>query len=217
MKSSIDRAGEPAQPLVPRNREFCAGRAGRGREALGEGGVYHDRCRSGPWGEAGSSLQGRTPSVGPRPSSLAPPQGGLCIPQPNGKNELVTLAGTRCPSLPPCQGLLPLMSWGICLAHLPSLRLPTPQASAAGGNSPRAWQRSISLTGEPAQGKTSPCPASTPSSSGSSQATNHRQGNTVSPRPRPVKGLPAPRSHSRAGRHGASARSWPAPNPSVSF
>lgn len=35
MKSSIDHAGEPAQPWVPGNREFSAGRAARReREAL---------------------------------------------------------------------------------------------------------------------------------------------------------------------------------------
>lgn len=46
------------------------------------------------------------------------------------------------------------------------------------------------------QGPYSP---STFSFSGSSQATNHRQERTVSPLPGWVKGLPAPRSHGRAG------------------
>lgn len=71
--------------------------------------------------------------------------------------------------------------------------------------------------GESAQGKTSPCPPSTPSFSGSSQAANHRRGRTVSPQPRLGKGLPAPRSHSRAGLNGANALSWPTANPSLSF
>lgn len=62
--------------------------------------------------------------MGLRPGSLAPPQRKVCRPQPNGKNYLGTLVGTGCPLLPPCQGPLPLLSWGICLAHLPSLTLP---------------------------------------------------------------------------------------------
>lgn len=104
----------------------------------------------------------------------------------------------------------------LALAH-PAPPPTPPEASAAGGNSPRAWERSISLMGESAQGKTSPCPPSTPSFSGSSQAANRRQGRTVSPRPRLGKGLPAPRSHSRAGLSGANALSWPTANPSLSF
>lgn len=137
---------------------------------LGEGGVYLDRCRSGPHGEAGLSLKGRTPSVGLRPGSLAPPQRKVCRPQPNGKNYLGTLVGTGCPLLPPCQGPLPLLSWGICLAHLPSLTLPRhpppPEASAAGGNSPRAWERSISLMGNLLREKQAPALQAHPASQG---------------------------------------------------
>lgn len=75
MKSSIDHAGEPAQPWVPGNREFSAGRAARReRGSLGKGGVYLDQCRFGPEGDTGSSLQGRTLSVGRWPGSSIPPQ-----------------------------------------------------------------------------------------------------------------------------------------------
>lgn len=187
---------------------------------LGEGGVYLDRCRSGPHGEAGLSLKGRTPSVGLRPGSLAPPQRKVCRPQPNGKNYLGTLVGTGCPLLPPCQGPLPLLSWGICLAHLPSLTLPRhppPRSLSCWRKLSQGLGEKHQPHGESAQGKTSPCPPSTPSFSGSSQAANHRRGRTVSPRPRLGKGLPAPRSHSRAGLNGANALSWPTANPSLSF
>lgn len=108
--------------------------------------------------------EGKDPVDGPVARFVSTVPKEVCRPQPDGKNYPGTLAGTRCPLLPPCQGLLPLVSWGICVAPCP----PTPrqEASAAGGNSPRAWQGSISLTGEPAQGKTSLCPPSTPSFSG---------------------------------------------------
>lgn len=112
--------------------------------------------------------EGKDPVDGPVARLVSTTPKEVCRPQPDGKNYLGTLAGTRCLLLPPCQDLLPLVSWGICVACLPSLPPPQPrqEASAAGGNSPRAWQRSISLTGEPAQGKTSLCPPSTPSFSG---------------------------------------------------
>lgn len=122
---------------------------GEGDGLPGEGGVYLDLCGFGPKGEAGSSPQGRTPSVGLWPGSLAPPQR-------EGRRGGGHLANTRCPSLPPCQGPLPLMSRAIQGATVP---FAFPEAAAAGGNSPRAWQRGSSLTRRPAQGKARPPPS----------------------------------------------------------
>lgn len=98
--------------------------------------------------------------------------------------------------LHPARACCPSCPRAFAVPHLTSL---PPEASAAGGNSPRAWQRSNSLTRESAQGKTSPCSPSTSSFSGSSEAAHHRQGRVVSSLPRQAKGLPA-RGHVPQGR-----------------
>lgn len=112
-------------------------------------------------------------------------------PSPAGRRISGPLTGTECTS----PLLLPhhTMSQSICWASLALL----PQASAAGGNSPRAWQSSSCLTREPAQGKQGPHPQSTCSFPGSSLARHHRQGRKASPLAGGPKGLPAPRSHGR--------------------
>ena len=109
-------------------------------------------------GTGSSSPQGRTPSAGLWPGSLAPPQREMCRPQPGLERRRIGghLAGTGCPLLLSYQGQLPLISWGIQGA---TLSFAFPEASAAGGNSPRAQQRGSSLTREPAQGKTRPLPS----------------------------------------------------------
>lgn len=125
----------------------------RARGSLGKGGVYLEQCGMGPSGEAG-------PSAGKELLS------GACGwdpwhhlrergtgPSPAGRRISGPLTGTECTS----PLLLPrhTMSRSICWASLALL----PQASAAGGNSPRAWQSSSCLTREPAQGKTRPPPS----------------------------------------------------------
>lgn len=77
------------------------------------------------------------------PGLSIPPLKEVCSPQPKREKNLGTFGSTECPLLPPCQSLLPLM--------LQAFAILSPEASAAGRSSLRAWQRS-SLTGEPHKG-----------------------------------------------------------------
>lgn len=78
--------------------------------------------------------EGKDPVDGPVARFVSTVPKEVCRPQPDGKNYPGTLAGTRCPLLPPCQGLLPLVSWGICVA-------PCPRSSPAPPRSLSCWRK----------------------------------------------------------------------------
>lgn len=186
MKSSIDRAGEPTQLRVPGNREFCAGRARRrGREALWARQVFtlistalalRERLalphREGlcQWAVARFINTPHTPH--PQRGAQAPARGGEEF------GGICSHPARAC--CPPCHG--------------PSLCYASPKSLSCGRKVSRAWQRSSSLTREPALGKTRLLPWKHFSFSGSTWVTNRRQGRTGSRLPGWAKGLPAPRS-----------------------
>lgn len=121
MKSSIDHAGEPAQPWVPGNREFSAGRAARReREALWAREVFTLISaasvlreilallyREGPCQWAGGQVR------------QYHPRKEVCRPRPRGRRIWGQLAGTKCPLLPPCQSLLPLTPRAFSVPRFP--------------------------------------------------------------------------------------------------
>lgn len=159
MKSSIDRAGEPAQLRVPGNREFCAGRARRrGREALWARQVFtlistalalRERLalphREGlcQWAVARFINTPHTPH----------PQREVRRPQPEGEKNL----GAFAPTLP-----------GRAAPHVMALRCATlpPEASAVGGKSPGPGREVAASRGSLLWEKQGPFPGSTSASQG---------------------------------------------------
>lgn len=164
--------------------------------------------------------EGKDPVDGPVARFVSTVPKEVCRPQPDGKNYPGTLAGTRCPLLPPCQGLLPLVSWGICVAPCPrssSPPRPPKKPQLLEETLPGPGREASASRGSLLREKQASALQAHPASQGSSQSTNHRQERTVNPWPRLAKGFPAPRSPSRAGLNGANALSWPTADPGLSF
>lgn len=187
MKSSIDRAGEPAQPRVPRNREFSSGRAGRkGRQALQAREVFTLMDAALVPRERRLFSTGEDPISGPVARFISStPDRDVQAPARAGKEKdwgAIWLAQdalcsypTRacCPS---CHGAFEVPPFP-SLSLKPQLQeetLPGPSRVAAASQGSLLWE------------KQGPYPPSICSLSRISWA-------------RGVKGLPAPRSHGRAG------------------
>lgn len=130
--------------------------------SLGKGGVYLDRCGFGPEGDTSSSPQGKTLSVSLWPVNTVvfintTLQGGVQVPA-QGEEEFgdVWLAlNAFCTH--PAEPAVPHVTGLRCATRLRCALLP-PKASAAGGNSPRAWQTSSSSQGSLLREKQGPYP-----------------------------------------------------------
>lgn len=150
---------------------------------------------------------GKDPGSGPVARFVSTtPEREVCRPQPKGKNRLGTYGWPKIPFAPTLPGPAAPRAMGHSFG---ALGLTSPQKPQLQEETlPGPGREAAASRGSLLREKQAPALQARPAGfSGSSQAANHRQGRTVSPLPRPVQGLPAPKVTRQVSLNGVNALS----------